>query len=161
LRVGYFVYWSTERPWGDNALSYALLPALFTDAFYSHFLFVLPGARWAMYGPGDIEGATVVYEENADGSLEPIEGFAEDPTHQPVSLSHRDLVDAAGRVVLMTASWSHQLGAHGAAAYGTHAKERMTCFSGDSLRPLTAEIASAFRLGGEDRPLRARAAFHP
>src|SRR4051812_31819992 len=28
LEVGYFVYWSTERPWGNNALTYALLPAL-------------------------------------------------------------------------------------------------------------------------------------
>src|SRR5262245_37750247 len=38
LKVGYFVHWTTERPWGNNALSYAVVPALFIDAFYSHFL---------------------------------------------------------------------------------------------------------------------------
>src|SRR4051812_23887978 len=26
IAVGYFVYWSEERPWGSNALSYAVLP---------------------------------------------------------------------------------------------------------------------------------------
>ena len=43
LTVGYFVYWTTERPWGKNVLSYSLLPALFIDAFYSHFFFLFPG----------------------------------------------------------------------------------------------------------------------
>src|SRR2546423_157770 len=33
LTVGYFVYWTTERPWGKNLLSYSVLPALFIDAF--------------------------------------------------------------------------------------------------------------------------------
>src|SRR5262245_28481078 len=40
LTVGYFVYWTTERPWGKNALSYAVLPALLIDAFYSHLFFL-------------------------------------------------------------------------------------------------------------------------
>src|SRR5258706_5935588 len=59
LTVGYFVYWTTERPWGKNALSYAVLPALFIDAFYSHLFFLFPGARHLPYGPGDIGGARV------------------------------------------------------------------------------------------------------
>ena len=67
LSVGYFVYWTTERPWGPNALSYSVLPALFIDAFYSHLFFMFPGAQRLLHGPGDIEGARIVYEENEDG----------------------------------------------------------------------------------------------
>src|SRR5712671_1000893 len=55
LTVGYFVYWSTERPWGKNALSYSFLPALFIDAFYSHLFFMFPGAQRFLFGPGDVE----------------------------------------------------------------------------------------------------------
>ena len=43
LDVGYFVYWSEERPWGSNLVSYTVLPALATDAVYSHFLYLFPG----------------------------------------------------------------------------------------------------------------------
>ena len=73
IEIGYFVYWSTERPWGNNALSYAVLPALLTDAFYSHFLYVFPGVKDYLYGAGDIEGARVEFQERPDGSLE-VEG---------------------------------------------------------------------------------------
>ena len=111
LMVGYFAYWSTERPWGNNALSYAVLPALVVDAFYSHLLFMFPGAQYYIHGPGDIEGARVTYEQRDDGEWVPVSAVADDGTHHEVELSPDDFVDSQGRVVLMTGVWSHQLGA--------------------------------------------------
>ncbi|HMJ16104.1 MAG TPA: hypothetical protein VK524_32035, partial [Polyangiaceae bacterium] len=32
IEVGYFAFWSTERPWGDNALTLTVLPAAAIDA---------------------------------------------------------------------------------------------------------------------------------
>lgn len=57
--VGYFAYWTTERPWGDNSLTHWLVPAAVIDGFYSHLLFVLPGVQRLLYGPGDVEGVRV------------------------------------------------------------------------------------------------------
>ena len=47
---------SDERPWGDNWLSWSVLPALAVDLVYTRFLFGLPGFRRARYGPADVEG---------------------------------------------------------------------------------------------------------
>ena len=80
LHVGYFAFWSSERPWGMNALSLGVAPALVVDGVYSHGLFVLPGMRHFIYGAGDIEGASVVYEISGE-KLIPIRGFADDETH--------------------------------------------------------------------------------
>ena len=96
LSVGYFVYWTTERPWGPNALSYSVLPALFIDAFYSHLFFMFPGAQRLLHGPGDIEGARIVYEENEDGRWLPVAGAVDDAFHREVALSPSDFVDSAG-----------------------------------------------------------------
>ncbi len=159
LHVGYFVYWSTERPWGNNALTYTGLPALFTDAFYSHFLFALPGARRVLYGPGDVEGARVDYRIRPGGGLEVLGGLANDATHQEVTLSRSDLVDNQGRIILMTRVWSHQLGAHGGAAYVARESGAPHCFRGDSLEPLSAKVAKALRLGTERAPRRAKPAW--
>lgn len=155
LRVGYFVYWSTERPWGNNVLTYAGVPALLTDAFYSHFLFALPGARSVLYGPGDVEGAHVDYRIRPDGSLAVLGGMANDATHREVKLSRSDLLDARGRVILMTRVWSHQLGAHGGAAYAAHRSGALSCFDQRSLEPLSTRVAQALRLGTERAPRRA------
>src|SRR5262249_31747551 len=111
LTVGYFVYWTTERPWGNNALSYSVLPALFIDAFYSHTFFLFPGVRDLMYGPGDIEGARVTYEQGDDGRWVPTSAVASNAFHTEVELAPEDFVDSDGRVLLMTDVWSHQLGA--------------------------------------------------
>ena len=159
IAVGYFVYWSEERPWGENAVSYTLLPALATDAVYSHFLYLFPGIKDALYGPGDIEGAEVVYEQRADGSLKVVAGRADDGNHAPVLLSPSELVDAKGRVVLLTDVWSHQLGAHGAAGYAAHSGSTLKCYEKSALRPLTEVVARAFRLGNERQPLRGRPAW--
>lgn len=155
LQVGYFVYWSTERPWGNNALTYTGIPALLTDAFYSHFLFALPGARRILYGPGDVEGARVDYRIRPDGSLEVLGGLANDATHKQVKLTRSDLLDKSGRVVLMTKVWSHQLGAHGGAAYASRPGAAPRCFREGSLEPLSSRVAQALRLGTERAPLRA------
>jgi hypothetical protein len=157
ITVGYFVYWSEERPWGSNVASYTVLPALATDAVYSHFLYLFPGLKDALYGPGDVEGVQVVYEQRADGSLDVVSGRADDGNHAPVLLSRSDLLDAQGRVVVLTDVWSHQLGTHGAAAGST--KQSLKCYVSSSLRPLTEAVARLFRLGNERDPRRGNPAW--
>lgn len=159
LHVGYFALWSTERPWGPGAAYLAGPPALLTDAFYSHFLFVFPGVQRLMYGPGDVEGARIEYEVTSDGRLVPLGGIADDAFHAGVALDQSDLQDAAGRVVLMTEAWSHQLGSKGAAQSSERAGATKKCFVGASLRPMTREIADAYRMGDAARPRRARPAW--
>lgn len=159
LLVGYFVYWSAERPWGDNALTYTVLPALAIDATYSHFMFVLPGVQRLLYGAGDIEGALVVYDVGDDGALIPHHALADDGVHQDVLLSRSDLLTDDGRVVLRTDVWSHQLGARGGASYVSVKNAQFRCYSGATLQPLSVEVARDFRLGSAARPLRARPAW--
>jgi hypothetical protein len=154
LYVGYFVYFSTERPWGDNALTHNVLPALAIDAFYSHFLFVLPGVQRVLYGPADIEGALVRYRIEGE-RLVPEAAVADDEGHHPVRLAQDELGAPDGRVVLLTETWSHQLGAHDAVR---RARE-VTCFDGARLAPLTEAVAQAFRLGTESAPRRAKPAW--
>jgi len=154
LDVGYFVYWSEERPWGSNVLSYTVLPALATDAVYSHFFYLFPGLKDALYGPGDIEGVTVEFEEGTDGKLTVTGGLADDANHAPVKLTREDLVDAQGRIVLLTNVWSHQLGAHGAARFANTPGTSLQCYQAASVQPLTAEVARNFRLGTDSKPLR-------
>ena len=159
MSVGYFVYWTTERPWGKNALSYAVLPALFIDAFYSHFFFLFPGAQRLLHGPGDVEGARVVYEQQDDGRWTPVSAVASDGFHHEVPLAVDDFVDRDGRVVLMTDVWSHQLGAKGGRSFADGRSQDLKCFGGDTMSPLTEEIARLFRLGSPSDPRRARPAW--
>jgi hypothetical protein len=160
LRVGYFVYFDVERPWGQNLLTYSVLPAALIDATYSHFAFFLPGVQRLLYGPGDVEGASVAYQVSEAGTLSVRSGLADDDTHHRVTLSRADLSGPDGRVVLMTSVWSHQLGAHGAAHYAASDGAQVRCFSGASLQPLTRRVADSFRIGSFERPLRARPAFY-
>lgn len=159
VSVGYFVYWSEERPWGPNVLSYTLLPALATDAFYSHFLWVFPGVKDAIYGPADIEGVNVNFEVGDDGVLRVASGNAQDATHGEVRLTRDDLVDAKGRVILLTDVWSHQLGARGGGEFANTEGNALRCYRGPSLLPMTDDVAVAFRLGNEQNPHRARPAW--
>jgi hypothetical protein len=160
LSVGYFVYWTAERPWGWNALSYAVLPALVIDAFYSHLFFVFPGAQHFMYGPGDVEGARIAYEQKDDGTWVAVSAVADDATHREVRLLPADFVDGAGVVVLTTDVWSHQLGAHRVEREGHRPPSRSACYVGASLAPLTPDIAEAFRLGSPRDPRRAPPAWN-
>lgn len=157
LHVGYFAHWSAERPWGANALTYAVLPALAVDMVYSHFMFFLPGANALLRGPGDVEGATVVYEEQEDGTLEPLGARADDWLHREVVLSRDDIVGEEGKVILTTDVWSHQLGVRGAAT--SNARD-IRCYRGESLRPMTADVIDDFRLGSADSPRRAGPAWN-
>jgi hypothetical protein len=159
MEVGYFVYWSTERPWGGNLLTYSVVPALVTDAVYSHFLFVLPGAQRALYGPGDVEGVHVTFEEEPDGSWKPVSARAQDGLHEEVALGPDDFVDDRGRLVFMTAVWSHQLGAAGAVRAVREGRAAVSCFEGDAVRPLGDETVRDFRLGSREAPRRARSAW--
>jgi hypothetical protein len=159
LEVGYFAYWTTERPWGKNALSYSVLPALFIDAFYSHLLFMFPGAQYFIHGPGDIEGARVTYEQDDGGRWKPIAAVADDGFHHEVDLDAADFIDSQGRVVLMTGVWSHQLGAKGARHFADRHGEEESCFEGDALAPMTEQVATAFRLGSPADPRRAPPAW--
>ena len=159
LEVGYFVYWTSERPWGYNALSYAVLPAVFIDAFYSHLFFLFPGAQRFIHGPGDVEGARVTYELGDDETWHPVSAFADDGLHEEVALSPDEFIDDRGRVVLMTNVWSHQLGAKGAKSFAEGQRDETACFVGKAIAPLTDEIARAFRLGSRSEPRRARPAW--
>src|SRR5450432_1372016 len=141
MRVGYFVYWTTERPWGPNFLSYSVLPALFIDAFYSHLFFLFPGAQRLLHGPGDIEGARIVYEQNDEGRWIPVSGVADNESHHEVRLSPEDFIDGDGRVVLTTSVWSHQLGTRSVHQPTGGDTSKSVCFGGASLAPLTGEIA--------------------
>jgi hypothetical protein len=158
LRVGYFVYWTTERPWGNNLLSTTFLPALFVDAFYSHLFFVFPGAQRFIHGPADIEGARVTYEKRGEGKWIPVSAVADDGSEDEVTLSPHDFVDEDGRVILMTDVWSHQLGAQGAREFAKHTHE-LSCYSGSALLPMSDAVAEAFRLGSPTDPRRAPPAW--
>ncbi len=157
LFVGYFVYFSTERPWGDNALTRNVLPALAIDAVYSHFLFVWPGVQRLLYGPADIEGALVRYRVVGD-SLVAEAARADDEGHHSVRLAESELRAPDGHVVLLTETWSHQLGAHGAVQRASAAPS-VRCFSGARLLPLSESVAEAFRLGSASAPRRAKPAW--
>lgn len=154
LWVSYFVYWSSERPWGDKPWWVSLA----IDSVYSHFLFVLPGLRHALYGPGDIEGVTVVYRE-VGGRLEIVEGFGDDEYHHRVHLGPEDLSGSDNHTLLMTNSWSHQLGGRGAASVARESLGAQRCFAGGAIVPLTNEIATRFWLGTATAPRRARYAW--
>ena len=167
MTVGYFVYWSTERPWGANLLSYALLPALLIDGFYTHLFFVLPGAQRVLYGPGDVEGVRVTYQQGDDGRWTPVSAVADDAAHHEVALTREDFVDQKGdgdgdgRVVLMTDVWSHQLGAKNARRFAAQHEREVVCYAGDGVAPLGPDVARIFRLGSTGDPRRAPPAWGP
>jgi hypothetical protein len=160
LTVGYFAHWSTERPWGNNVLSYTVVPALATDAFYSHFMFLWPGMKDVLYGPDDVEGARVEYEVRPDGSLDVVRGSAEDGVHGSVQLSRNDLLDSKGRVVFLTQVWSHQLGSHGGGKLADEGgAESLHCYAAPAVRRMPDDVARSFRLGDEQQPRRAKPAW--
>lgn len=156
--VGYFVYWTTERAWGDNELTRWLLPAVAIDGIYSHLLFVLPGLQRLIYGPGDVEGVRVTYKLGQDGHLEPESLVADDEAHQEIRLPVSDAVDEQGRIVVYNDVWSHQLGGRGA-AHKARTGAACRCYSQELLVPLSPKAASAFRLGSPSQPHRAGPAW--
>ncbi|HEY5954905.1 MAG TPA: hypothetical protein VIV60_00080 [Polyangiaceae bacterium] len=159
VAVGYFAYWSTERPWGDNDITRWVLPAVAIDAFYSHFFFVLPGVQRVLYGPGDIEGLRVTYAvDSVTHRLTPESVIADNATHREVRLKLEDAVDERGRILVYADTWSHQLGGAGALSVARAGANRQ-CYVGNTLQPITHEIAEAFHLGDSNAPRRAKPAW--
>jgi hypothetical protein len=150
VEVGYFAFYSEERPWGNNWLTWSVVPALAVDLFYSRALLVAPGLQRALYGAGDVEGVGVVYDRAPDGTLRFDHALADDGTHDSVALS-RDQVFAIDetRPTFYSRVWSHQLGGQGARSRSELAYLR--CYDEKSIRPLPAAVAREFKVDGDDR----------
>lgn len=154
VEVGYYVFYSEERPWGNNWLTWTILPALAIDLVYTRALFVAPGAQRVLYGKGDVEGFRVLYADGEGGGLAAQEAASDDTYHRPTRLGRADLFAAVpGRLTVTTDGWNHHLGAKGARA-GDLVSVR--CYESSSIRPLTAEVVRAFNLERRAGPASAR-----
>jgi hypothetical protein len=150
VQVGYFAFWSEERPWGNNWMTWSVFPALAVDLVYSRALFVAPGLQRYLYGAGDVEGVGVTYDRAADGSLHVDHAQADDETHDAVALSKSDILAVdAERPTFYSRAWSHQLGGVGARSRSELAYVR--CYDENSIRPLPMSVAREFKVDGDDR----------
>ncbi|HEY3819216.1 MAG TPA: hypothetical protein VGL81_18735 [Polyangiaceae bacterium] len=149
IAVGYFAFYSEERPWGNNWLTWSVLPALAVDMVYTRALWVAPGFQRALYGAGDVEGVSIVYRLGADGSLTIDHALVDDGREHPHELSRKEVLalDPA-RPTFYSDVWSHQLGGHAARSRKDLVEER--CYVGDAIRPLPEAMAKAYRVD-EDR----------
>jgi hypothetical protein len=155
LAVGYFAFFSDERPWGNNWLTWTVVPAIAIDLVYSRSFFAFPGLRRALYGKGDVEGVGVVYNvaRDTDGrdSLEVDFAMADDGHHHPVRLTRENVLAIDGETpVFYSSVWTHQLGAH-----GVHSKRdlaRMHCYAGDRIVPLSETIVREFGIDHRAKP---------
>lgn len=145
VAVGYFAFFSEERPWGNNWLTWSVVPALAIDLVYSRALLVAPGLQRILYGAGDVEGVGVVYDASADGLLR-VDYAIVDRDDERIATLSRDRVFAldASRPTFYADAWSHQLGAQGAHSRADLAYVR--CYAGDALRPLPDAVARQFRI---------------
>jgi hypothetical protein len=151
LVVGYYAFFSEERPWGNNWLTWTVLPALAVDAVYSHGMFVGPGMQRAISGKGDVEGFRIEYELRPDGSLEVERAVADDGSHNVVNLSEKDLLSLdPKRPTVYTDVWSHQLGGRGVRSRSDLSYVR--CFGPGHIRLLPEAIVDEFALGGRAMP---------
>jgi hypothetical protein len=150
VAVGYYAFFSEERPWGNNWLTWSVAPALAIDAVYTRFLFVAPGIQRARYGEGDVEGFRVIYAAGAHGRLVPESAVADDGWHRRADLTREELfaVDPA-RVTLATDSWSHHLGAHVARPSDLVWRR---CYEKGRIKPIDREVIRRFRLDRRARP---------
>jgi hypothetical protein len=158
ISVGYFAYWSTERPWGNNSLTRWFVPALAIDAFYSHLFFVLPGMQRLLYGPGDVEGVRVTYDIKGLQQLVPVSIIADNEQHREEVINVSEAVDESGRILLFNAVWSHQLGGHNAVKLSRAGASRH-CYQHATLKSLSEDTVAAFRLGSREDPRRAGPAW--
>jgi hypothetical protein len=150
VEVGYFAFFSEERPWGNNWLTWSVVPALAVDLFYSRALLIAPGLQRALYGAGDVEGVGIVYDRAPNGSLRFDHAMADDGTHDSVALSRAQAFALdRDRPTFYSEVWSHQLGGRGARSLGDLAYVR--CYDARSIRPLPDSVARAFRVDGDSR----------
>jgi hypothetical protein len=144
LAVGYYAFFSEERPWGNNWLTWSVVPAVALDLVYTRLFFVGPGLQQVEYGRGDVEGFSVEYDVGPGGRIEPARALADDDHHARAELSRADLfaVDPS-RITLVTDTWSHHLGAR-----VTRPDQLVyrRCYGPDEIRPLPDEVARRFHL---------------
>jgi hypothetical protein len=151
VEVGYFAFFSEERPWGNNWMTWAVVPALAIDLVYSRTLLVAPGVQRMLYGPGDVEGVGVVYDVLPNGSLRLAEAHADDGHHAPVALTRADALSVdPSRPTFYSDVWSHQLGGRG--AHGPADLTYQRCYDASSIRPLPESVARDFHLDGVRAP---------
>jgi hypothetical protein len=149
VAVGYFAFFSEERPWGNNWLTWSLVPALAVDMVYSRAFWVAPGLQKALHGAGDIEGVAVFYARGQDGSLVVDHAVVDDGDHHTRELSRGDvLMFDPARPTFYSDVWSHQLGGRGARSRGDLVD--LKCYVGDRIMPLPEDMARRFRVD-EDR----------
>jgi hypothetical protein len=151
LVVGYYVFYSDERPWGNNWLTWLVLPAAAVDLVYTRSLFIGPGYTQLARGKGDVEGVRVHYRVRADGSLAVDHAVADDTGHHERRLERSDLfsVDPA-RPTVYAESWSHHLAGRGARSARDLATRR--CYGPGTIRPLTRALVREFHLERRARP---------
>jgi hypothetical protein len=151
VAVGYYAFFSEERPWGNNWLTWTFFPALAVDLVYSRALLVAPGLQRALYGAGDVEGVAVIYDIRPNGRLRVDYALAEDEEERTILLSRdQTLAIDPKRPTFYSDVWSHQLGGRSASSRDALAYER--CYDADAIRPLPEEVARDFRLEGRARP---------
>jgi hypothetical protein len=151
LVVGYFAFFSEERPWGNNWMTWTVLPALAIDMVYSHGLLIAPGMQRALSGKGDVEGFRIVYDPLPDGTLRVDRAVADDASHSLVDLTAADVLALdPERPTLYSNVWSHQLGARGLRSRSELAYVR--CFGRGHIAPLPVVIEDDFALGGRAQP---------
>jgi hypothetical protein len=151
LVVGYYAFYSDERPWGNNWMTWLLLPALAIDLVYTRTFFIGPGYRQLAHGRGDVEGFRVIYKYDGNDTLSIDHAIADDANHRERRLERAELLrlDPA-RPTLYSETWSHQLGGRGARSLGDLAARR--CFGVGSIRPISHSIAQEFQLDRRARP---------
>ena len=151
LAVGYFAFFSEERPWGNNWMTWTVLPALAVDMVYTRSMMVGPGIQRAMYGKGDVEGFRIIYEVRPDGTLEVESAVADDGSHDPVRLDRADVMALdSKRPTLYSDVWSHQLGGRG--LRDKAALSYVRCYGRGHVRPLTDALSADFALAGRAPP---------
>lgn len=144
VAVGYYAFFSEERPWGNNWMTWTVLPALALDLVYTRGLLVGPGLQRARYGIGDVEGFRVIYTRGPGGELVPERAVADDDKHRSAELSPEELfaVDPR-RITLSTATWSHHLGAR------VHRRSDLVwhrCYEKSAIRPIDGDAVRRFQL---------------
>lgn len=151
LVVGYFAFFSEERPWGNNWMTWTVVPALAIDMVYTRSVFVGPGLQRALSGKGDVEGFRIVYEQRPDGTLEVEHAVADDGSHRIVELAAADVLAMdPERPTFYSRVWSHQLGGRG--LHSMSALATVHCFGRGSVLPLPDPIIAEFALGHRAAP---------
>ncbi len=151
LAVGYFAFFSDERPWGNNWLTWTLLPAIAVDLVYTRTAFVAPGLQRALSGKGDVEGVHVLYEMRSDGSLVVESALADDGAHNDVHLTAHQVLSLDSQTPTFYSDvWSHQLGGRNAKTKADLAYVR--CFAQGEILPLPESIYREFTLASRAGP---------